>query len=43
VFLGDAIQALGAIVGNIKWVNEGKVDVGAYCTAQGKSHFVSMQ
>ncbi|KAJ2919997.1 hypothetical protein MD484_g429, partial [Candolleomyces efflorescens] len=35
VFIGDAIQALGAIVGSIKWVNEGKVDVGAYCTAQG--------
>ncbi|KAJ2931993.1 hypothetical protein H1R20_g5104, partial [Candolleomyces eurysporus] len=34
IFLGEAIQALGEIL-NIKWVNDGKVKIGAYCTAQG--------
>ncbi|KAF6763252.1 hypothetical protein DFP72DRAFT_841367 [Ephemerocybe angulata] len=34
LFLGDAFQALGAVV-NIKWVAQGKVEVGGFCTAQG--------
>jgi hypothetical protein len=34
LFIADFIQALGAVV-NVKWVNEGKVFIGPYCTAQG--------
>lgn len=34
LFASDLIQALGAVM-DIKWVNEGKVYTGGYCTAQG--------
>ncbi|KAJ2913961.1 hypothetical protein MD484_g6455, partial [Candolleomyces efflorescens] len=34
IFLGEAIQALGELL-NIKWVNDGKVKIGAFCTTQG--------
>lgn len=38
IFLGEAIQALGELL-NIKWVNDGKVEIGAFCTTQGTSRF----
>jgi len=34
LFTSDLIQALGAVL-DIKWVHEGKVYTGSYCTAQG--------
>ncbi|KIM83330.1 hypothetical protein PILCRDRAFT_819583 [Piloderma croceum F 1598] len=34
LFTSDLLQAMGAVL-DIKWVHEGKVYVGGYCTAQG--------
>ncbi|KAK0213163.1 hypothetical protein DFS33DRAFT_101077 [Desarmillaria ectypa] len=34
LFFADLIQALGAVL-DIKWINEGKVETGPFCTAQG--------
>ncbi|KAG6917323.1 hypothetical protein DXG01_002981 [Tephrocybe rancida] len=34
LFIADFGQAFGAVA-DIKWVNEGKVEIGAWCTAQG--------
>jgi len=34
LFFADVIQAIGGVMG-IKWVVDGKVQVGSYCTAQG--------
>ncbi|KAK0195075.1 hypothetical protein F5146DRAFT_1109451 [Armillaria mellea] len=34
LFFADLIQALGAVL-DIKWINEGKVETGSFCTAQG--------
>ncbi|KAK0476750.1 hypothetical protein IW261DRAFT_1566827 [Armillaria novae-zelandiae] len=34
LFFADFIQALGAVL-DIKWINEGKVETGPFCTAQG--------
>ncbi|KAF5338491.1 hypothetical protein D9611_013242 [Ephemerocybe angulata] len=34
LFLADLIQSIGAVL-NAKWVSQGKVEVGEFCTAQG--------
>ncbi|KAF5385891.1 hypothetical protein D9615_002585 [Tricholomella constricta] len=34
LFIADFIQALGAVM-DIKWIHEGKVEIGNFCTAQG--------
>ncbi len=34
LFAADFLQALGAVL-DIKWINEGVVEVGSFCTAQG--------
>ncbi|RDB16862.1 hypothetical protein Hypma_002509 [Hypsizygus marmoreus] len=34
LFIGDFIQALGAVM-DIKWINEGTVQIGNFCAAQG--------
>ncbi|KIM42096.1 hypothetical protein M413DRAFT_18552 [Hebeloma cylindrosporum] len=34
LFSGGVLQALGAVVG-FKWIHEGKVEVGGFCSAQG--------
>lgn len=34
LFTSDLLQAMGAVL-DVKWVNEGKVYTGGYCTAQG--------
>ncbi|KAF8893529.1 hypothetical protein BD779DRAFT_1506741 [Infundibulicybe gibba] len=34
LFSADFIQAVGAVM-DVKWINDGKVQIGGYCTAQG--------
>ncbi|TFK44243.1 hypothetical protein BDQ12DRAFT_7840 [Crucibulum laeve] len=34
LFCADIIQAIGAVM-DIKWINDGKVEIGGFCTAQG--------
>ncbi|KAL0956613.1 hypothetical protein HGRIS_002749 [Hohenbuehelia grisea] len=34
LFSADLVQALGAVM-DIKWINDGKVETGQFCTAQG--------
>lgn len=34
LFVADLIQAIGAVM-DVRWVHSGKVEVGAFCTAQG--------
>lgn len=34
LFVADLIQAVGAVM-DVRWVHSGKVEVGAFCTAQG--------
>ncbi|KAF7376476.1 hypothetical protein MSAN_00063300 [Mycena sanguinolenta] len=34
LFVADLVQAMGAVM-DIRWVNDGKVQVGVYCSAQG--------
>lgn len=34
LFFADLVQALGAVM-DVKWVNDGKVEIGNFCTAQG--------
>jgi hypothetical protein len=36
LFAADFVQALGAVM-DIKWIKDGKVEIGTFCTAQGKS------
>lgn len=37
LFIADLIQAVGTVL-DIKWINEGKVHIGSFCTAQGMPH-----
>ena len=37
LFIFDILMALGRVT-DVKWIHEGKVYVGSYCTAQGKSN-----
>jgi hypothetical protein len=34
LFLADALQAIGGVL-DLKWISDGKVEVGAFCDAQG--------
>ncbi|KAF9467367.1 hypothetical protein BDZ94DRAFT_1249167 [Collybia nuda] len=36
LFVADFVQALGAVM-DIKWIRDGKVEIGAFCTAQGET------
>jgi hypothetical protein len=35
LFTADVLQAIGSVM-SIKWVHEGKVEVGKFCNAQGQ-------
>jgi len=40
LLLADALQAIGIVL-NLKWVQDGKVEIGGFCNAQGQQpHFV---
>jgi hypothetical protein len=36
LLVADAIQGIGMVL-SIKWVQDGKVEVGNFCTAQGRT------
>jgi hypothetical protein len=36
LFSADLLQGIGAVM-DIRWVNEGKVEVGQFCSAQGRT------
>ena len=36
LFSADILQAIGAVM-DIKWIHDGKVEVGSFCNAQGGS------
>jgi len=42
LLIADMVQAIGAVL-SLKWAHAGKVEVGTFCTAQGRqSDFLSM-
>ena len=41
LFAFDLIMALGKVL-YVKWIHEGKVYTGSFCTAQGKSQYSSI-
>jgi hypothetical protein len=34
LFVADLVQAIGAVM-DVRWVHSGRVEAGAFCTAQG--------